>query len=294
MSTTSAIVSGPVGEGSPRGIYVIDPAAMPFDEPAARPGTDTRHHGQGVGEKWVVKPSQSDPDEDRFPVSVIDFPPNLFFPRHWHTDGEFVAPIRGEMMVGGEPVAVGGYGYNDARTIYGAEAAGPEGCEFLMIRRAWAKNNVMLTDDEVDQAVGNGITNSQDRVAPLGERGLHLLDPAPLAWDRSGTASPLPPDASTGTAPAVKKLVEPRPGEDRFPIFLVELAPDYSGAPTTRSEGVLLWVLDGTIRVGGATVVQGALAYVDAGVPATFTADTEGARLAVFSRAPTAWKAVTA
>ena len=33
--------------------------------------------------------------------------------------------------------------YNDARTVYGAEAAGPDGCEFLMIRRAWAETHIV-------------------------------------------------------------------------------------------------------------------------------------------------------
>ena len=33
--------------------------------------------------------------------------------------------------------------YNDARTIHGAEAAGPGGCEFLLIRRAFAVTTIV-------------------------------------------------------------------------------------------------------------------------------------------------------
>jgi hypothetical protein len=68
--------------------------------------------------------------------------------------------LDGSMMVGGRVLTVGGMAYNDARTIYGAEAAGAAGSDFLMVRRAWARNNLVTTDEDVEAAVGRGVTNS--------------------------------------------------------------------------------------------------------------------------------------
>jgi hypothetical protein len=46
-------------------------------------------------------------------------------------------------VFGGQEIGPGAMAYNDARTIYGAEAAGPDGCEFLMIRRAFAVTTIV-------------------------------------------------------------------------------------------------------------------------------------------------------
>jgi hypothetical protein len=127
-----------------RGLHLFDLDALPWDDPAPRPGQprgeSARRHSAGVQEKWLVKPKEG---EDRFPISVVRFPPNFVFPKHWHTEGEFILMLKGSANFAGQMIGPGAMGYNDARTVYGAEAAGPEGCEFLMIRRAWSRTTIV-------------------------------------------------------------------------------------------------------------------------------------------------------
>ena len=128
-----------------RGLHVFDLEALPWEPPRPRPGSSPRDHGShegGAEEKWLVYP---EPQSDRFPITIVRFPPGFTFPRHWHTEGEFITVLRGSMNVGDRTLGPGDCAYNDARTIYGAEAAGPDGCEFLMIRRAFAVTT--LVDD---------------------------------------------------------------------------------------------------------------------------------------------------
>ena len=131
-----------------RGMHIFDPDAMEWEEPAPRdirgldgpggPGADGSR--SVVQEKWLVRP---EPGEDRFPISIMKFPPNFTFPRHWRTDGEFIQILRGSAIFAGRVLNPGDMAYNDARIVYGTEAAGPEGCEFLLIRRAWAVTTVV-------------------------------------------------------------------------------------------------------------------------------------------------------
>ena len=129
-----------------RGMHIFDPDAMEWGDPAPRDirGVDAAPSGQNgspaVQEKWLIKP---EPGEDRFPISIMKFPPNFTFPRHWHTDGEFIQILRGSAIFAGRVLNPGDMAYNDARIVYGTEAAGPEGCEFLLIRRAWATTTVV-------------------------------------------------------------------------------------------------------------------------------------------------------
>ena len=127
-----------------RGLHLFDLDALPWDDPAPRPNqprTDAhKRHSAGVQEKWLVKPKEG---EDRFPISIVRFPPNFVFPKHWHTEGEFIMILKGSANFAGRLIGPGEMAYNDARTVYGAEAAGPEGCEFLMIRRAWSKTTLV-------------------------------------------------------------------------------------------------------------------------------------------------------
>jgi len=135
-----------------RGLHVFDLANIPWEPPRRRPGaTEQRRadHHSGVEEKWLVYPETG---SDRFPITIVRFPPNFTFPRHWHTEGEFIMVLQGSMRVGERTLGPGGCAYNDARTIYGAEAAGPDGCEFLMIRRAFAVTT-LVDDDPGDHDV---------------------------------------------------------------------------------------------------------------------------------------------
>jgi hypothetical protein len=127
-----------------RGLHLFDPDSIPWAPPVRRPNShDPAEHGQGVLEKWLVKPDADDPANDRFPISIVKFPPNFVFPKHWHTEGEMLVILKGTANFAGKIIGPGAICYNDARTIYGAEAAGPEGCEFLMVRRAYARTTVV-------------------------------------------------------------------------------------------------------------------------------------------------------
>jgi quercetin dioxygenase-like cupin family protein len=128
-----------------RGMHIFDPDSMEWEDPAPRDikgagGVDDAAAGSGVQEKWLVRPRAG---EDRVPISIMRFPPNFRFPRHWHTEGEFIQILRGTAIFAGRTLHPGDMAYNDARIVYGSEAAGPEGCDFLLIRRAWATTTVV-------------------------------------------------------------------------------------------------------------------------------------------------------
>jgi redox-sensitive bicupin YhaK (pirin superfamily) len=226
---------------------------VPWSYPAPRAGRDPEAtRNSGVQEKWFVKPA---PDDDRFPVSAIRFTPGYTFARHWHTEGEFVLILRGSATVGDQEVQVGGMAYNDARTIYGAEAAGPEGCDFLMIRRAWARNTVVATDADVVQAEKQGIVNSLDRAAKnLDDRGLHVFDPQAVK-----------PVAAPATGLVTRWLMPPDPLGDRPPVALIDLASTRQVVWNRLDHGLFLYVLRGAAAVGATSVPTGSMVYVDAG-----------------------------
>jgi redox-sensitive bicupin YhaK (pirin superfamily) len=246
-------MSEQVTPATARGVHVIRPDAVPWSHPASRAGRDPEAtRNSGVQEKWFVKPA---PDDDRFPVSAIRFTPSYTFARHWHTEGEFVLVLRGSATVGDQEVPVGGMAYNDARTIYGAEAAGPEGCDFLMIRRAWARNTVVATDADVVQAERQGIVNSLDRAASsLDDRGLHVFD--------SQAVKPVT-DPVTGLA--TRQLMPPDPLGDRPPVSVIELSGTRPAVWDRLAYGLFLYVLRGAALVGATSVPTGSMVYVDAG-----------------------------
>jgi quercetin dioxygenase-like cupin family protein len=128
-----------------RGLHVFDLDAIPFEPARRRPtaeGTDDDHvrRSAGVEHKWLIYPKEG---EDRPPAVIIKFPPQYRFPHHWHSEGEFVVVLKGSMMIGDEVAGPGTMAWTDAHTIYGAEAAGPEGVEFLLIRRAFATTTLV-------------------------------------------------------------------------------------------------------------------------------------------------------
>ena len=123
------------------GFHVLDPDAVEWEVPK-------RDHVVGldpdspsvVVEKYLVR---SDESKDRMPISIVKFPPNYRYPRHWHTHGEFVYILKGSAVFAGQVLEPGAMAYNDSRTVYGSEQAGPDGVEFLVIRRAHSENHVV-------------------------------------------------------------------------------------------------------------------------------------------------------
>jgi hypothetical protein len=242
---------------SRRGVHLIDPSAIPWSLPAPRAGRDPQAtRSSGVLEKWIVRP---DADDDRFPVSFIRFPPEYVFENHWHTDGEFTMITRGSATVGDHEVRTGGMAYTDARTIYGAEAAGPEGCDFLMARRAWARNTVMKTAEDIARAEAEGIVNSLNQVAPtMSERGLHVLN-----------VTDIEPATEPTTGLPIRWLMRPDPRSDRPPIGIVDMR---SRDPVTWSRpnhGMVLVVLSGACSIEGQLVERGGIIQVDTGYSVT-------------------------
>jgi hypothetical protein len=124
------------------GFHVFDLASLPWEEPAA-----ITMHGaveliprSDVKEKWLVRP---DDDKDRMPVSIVQFPPNYSFPRHWHTHGEFVVILTGSATFAGADLRPGDMAYVDSRSVYGSERSGPDGVEFLMVRRQVTETTIV-------------------------------------------------------------------------------------------------------------------------------------------------------
>ncbi|MCX4095679.1 cupin domain-containing protein [Nocardia sp. alder85J] len=128
-----------------RGIHLFDVENMPFEPAKRRPTTtvtDEEHRAQsaGVEHKWLIFP---EPGADRPPVVIVKFPPNYRFPQHWHSEGEFIVVLEGTMTIGGHEAGPGAMAWTDANTVYGAEAAGPDGVEFLLFRRAFATTTLV-------------------------------------------------------------------------------------------------------------------------------------------------------
>jgi quercetin dioxygenase-like cupin family protein len=261
-----------------RGFHIMDPEEQPWRPPMVRPTQgreplrpkdDTREPVDGgVWEKGLMYPL---PGEDRFPISIVRFPPNYSFGRHWHTDGEFIRVLRGSADFAGNLLGPGAMAYNDARTVYGAESAGPEGCDFLMIRRAWAFTTMVNGLDDVPDDV---LDTGKDEVARTrGERGLHILDPDAVPWTpplvrpTEGREPLLPED---DTRPVVegqvweKGLVYPLPGEDRFPISIVRFPPHFQFPRHWHTDGEFIYVLRGGSNFAGRDLSPGAMGYNDA------------------------------
>jgi quercetin dioxygenase-like cupin family protein len=263
---------------SERGLHLLDPDRLEWKPPAARPvlgrppvlprDDDRPRNPDGVEEKFLVYPL---PGDDRFPISVVKFPPHFTFPRHWHTDGEFILVTRGSMNLAGAARGPGAMAYNDARTVYGAEAAGPDGCEFLMIRRAWAETHIVDGPDDLPDDV---LDSGHDMVAATrADRGLHLFDLDALPWTPPlrrpvGGQEPLLPEDDT--RPLVegevweKALVYPLPGDDRFPVSIVRFPPNFSFPRHWHTDGEFVMLLSGSANFAGYEVGPGDMAYNDA------------------------------
>jgi uncharacterized cupin superfamily protein len=266
------------GSWDVRGLHILDPDAQPWRPPMVRPTQgreplrpedDTRDPVDGqVWEKGLMYPM---PGEDRFPISIVKFPPNYLFGRHWHTDGEFVLILNGSADFAGNVLGPGAMAYNDARTVYGAEAAGPEGCEFLMIRRAWAHTTMVNGPDDVPDDV---VDTGKDEVATeRGDRGLHILDPDAVPWTQplvrptAGREPVLPEDDTREPVEGQvweKGLVYPLPGDDRFPISIVRLPPNFQFARHWHTDGEFVYILAGSSNFAGRELGPGSMAYNDA------------------------------
>jgi hypothetical protein len=123
------------------GFHVFDLDDLEWETPAKREMANADLAPPSVvKEKWLVRPDES---KDRMPISIIKFPPNYKFPRHWHQHGEFVMILKGSAFFAGRELKVGDMAYNDSRTVYGSEEAGPDGVEFLMIRRAFSTTTIV-------------------------------------------------------------------------------------------------------------------------------------------------------
>jgi quercetin dioxygenase-like cupin family protein len=78
------------------------------------------------------RPLMEDPSTQALFVH-LRFSPNYVAPAHWHPSNTIYIFTKGEFSVEGEPI----YRPGDVRWIkggkpYGAESAGPEGCEFYL------------------------------------------------------------------------------------------------------------------------------------------------------------------
>lgn len=263
---------------SERGLHLLEPDDMQWRPPARRPvlgaapqapSEDHRPGDPGtVQEKFLV---YALPGEDRFPISVVKFPPGYTFPRHWHTDGEFVCVRSGSLTIGGRTLGRGDMAYVDARTVYGPIGAGPEGCEFLLLRRAWAETHTLerepgVPDDVLDPG-GHALAASH------AARGVHLFDTGAIPWTMTlqrpvqGRAPLLPED---DRRPVVegglleKGLIYPLPGDDRFPISIIRFPPSFTFARHWHTDGEFVMILAGTANFAGRELGPGAMAYNDA------------------------------
>lgn len=262
-----------------RGLHLFDPNSMGWRPPTLRPvlgqapvppeHDDRPRDPTYVEHKNLVYPL---PGDDRFPITIVKFPPRFVMGRHWHTEGEFIYVLRGSMLLAGRPSGPGTMAYNDARTVYGAEAAGDEGCEFLMIRRAWAETHVVTP--ESPPVPHDVLDTGREIIATTrADRGLHIFHADSMPWRPPvvrpvrGQAPLLPDDdhrPSDPTHPQERCLMYPLPGEDRFPIIIVKFPPHYSFGRHWHTDGEFVMILGGSANFAGRELGPGAMAYNDA------------------------------
>jgi hypothetical protein len=115
---------------------ILDPDRMAWEIPGTsvpRPMPPTDYPSDvgesPVKEKWLVIPN-----ERRFSVQVDRFEPNVEFGYHKHSEPELTIFLRGSAIFNGHPCQPGTMVFVDADTPYGPEKAGPDGCEFMIIR----------------------------------------------------------------------------------------------------------------------------------------------------------------
>jgi len=94
-----------------------------------------------------VKPLGESPEAGP-PVMQVRFEPNYVEPSHWHRVDTLYVITAGELVVGAEGVyRVGDVRWVRAGTYYGPEAAGPDGCEFLLAGMSEASLDDSLSYD---------------------------------------------------------------------------------------------------------------------------------------------------
>jgi anti-sigma factor ChrR (cupin superfamily) len=118
-------------ESFERGFHVLEPDAHDWID-AGRGSA----MAEGVKVKWLVRP-----EEGRLAVELIQFAPNFEWPKHSHTAPELTIFLSGSAWFNGQLCTPGTMAFVDEGVFYGPEKAGPDGCEFLIIRPRAATMN---------------------------------------------------------------------------------------------------------------------------------------------------------
>lgn len=98
----------------------IDLDSLPWESFVDAQGRDL-----GVRLKWIIDPARGRN------CMLLHLPPNHRAPAHWHASDSLYLVTRGELVIEGE----GSFFAGQVRWVrggfaYGAEGAGPSGCEF--------------------------------------------------------------------------------------------------------------------------------------------------------------------
>jgi len=282
-----------------RGLHFLDPQSFGWESPAVRPAV-TSSSGLhtvgppapcpiGIGKKLLMSPRSG---EDRFPISLVCFPPRHRVGRHWHTQGSFLHVRRGSVSVSGLPLGPGAMAYIDAKVVYDLQS-GQAGCEFLLLRRAraetqWVTGDSPCPPDVVDREEIAAVTRA--------ERGLHLHDLEAIPWTPTvvrpirGRAPLLPEDDRRPVVEGElweKALVYPLPGEDRFPVTIIRFPPHFTFARHWHTDGEFVMILSGTANFAGRHLGTGDMAYNDART--VYGAESAGPRGCDFLLVRRAW-----
>jgi hypothetical protein len=112
-----------------RGFHLLDPDGQEWIEAGRRAQGSSSEQVGDVRVKWLVHP-----ENGRLAVELVQFPPNFEWPNHSHTAPELTVFLKGSAWFNGELCEPGTMAFVDEGVFYGPEKAGPEGCEFLIVR----------------------------------------------------------------------------------------------------------------------------------------------------------------
>lgn len=215
----------------------------------------------GEGAVWKAEWMESGDDPVLSPTaSLIEQPPDMTLPAHFHRNNQFQLFVDGSGRIGRNPVMGLTVHYAGAYTGYGPLVAGPEGLKYFTIRPVCESGLVLASDRS--QMLRGPKRHSQS--AHVSIRSLSEL--------------------RTLARISEEELISAEP--DGLAAKLVSIPPNasFAGTHVPNSQGQFVFVMRGTVCCDGAELQEWESLFVssDEQVP-TLTAGADGAELVALS-----------
>lgn len=215
----------------------------------------------GEGAVWKAEWMESGDDPVLSPTaSLIEQPPDMTLPAHFHRNNQFQLFVDGSGRIGRNPIAGLTVHYAGAYTGYGPLVAGPEGLKYFTIRPV-CESGLVLASDRSQMLHGpkRHMQSAQVSIKSVSEL-------RTLAQIIEKDLIPAEPDGLAA------KLVSVPPNES------------FTGAHVPNSQGQFIFVMSGTVRCDGAELQEWESLFVSSDEQApTLTAGTDGAEFVALS-----------